>query len=68
MAAVAGGLAEAGPSFWDPLRQTFAIHARMTFAAACRITPARLGADTVLLGAAAFLLLGDRYGWPIPPT
>jgi glucokinase len=68
VAAVAGGLADAGPSFWDPLREAFAAHARMTFAAACLLTPARLGADTVLLGAAAFHLLGDRYGWPAPPT
>jgi glucokinase len=68
VAAVAGGLADAGPSFWDPLRETFAIHARMAFAAACLLTPARLGADTVLLGAAAFILLGERYGWAVPPA
>jgi glucokinase len=68
VAAVAGGLADSGPSFWDPLRAAFAVHARMPFAAACLVTPARLGADTVLLGAAAFLLLGDRYGWAVPPA
>jgi glucokinase len=68
VAAVAGGLASSGPSFWDPLHEAFAVHARMAFAAACQVIPARLGADTVLLGAAAFLLLGDRYGWPVPPT
>jgi glucokinase len=66
VAAVGGGLSQAGPAFWEPLRAAFATHARMEFAAACRVVPARLGADTSLLGAAAFVLLSDRYGWPIP--
>jgi glucokinase len=66
VAAVAGGLAASGPVFWEPLREAFATHARMEFAAACQVLPARLGADTVLLGAAAFILLPDRYGWAVP--
>jgi glucokinase len=68
IAAVAGGLADSGPAFWEPLREAFATHARMAFAAACKVEPARLGADTNLLGAAAFILLPDRYGWAVPPT
>jgi glucokinase len=66
VAAVGGGLSQAGPAFWEPLRAAFASHARMEFAAACRIVPARLVADTSLLGAAAFVLLPERYGWPVP--
>jgi glucokinase len=66
VAAVGGGLSQAGAAFWEPLHAAFATHARMQFAAACRIVPARLGADTSLLGAAAFILLPDRYGWPLP--
>jgi glucokinase len=66
VAAVSGGLTQSGPLFWEPLHQAFATHARMEFAARCRVVPARLGADTGLLGAAAFILLPDRYGWPVP--
>ncbi|HEX6678580.1 MAG TPA: ROK family protein [Actinomycetes bacterium] len=66
VAALSGGLTQSGPPFWEPLHEAFATHARMEFAAACRVVPARLGADTGLLGAAAFILLPDRYGWAIP--
>jgi glucokinase len=64
--AVAGGLAHSGPPFWAPLHDAFAAHARMAFAAACRVVPAQLAGDAGLLGAAAFVLLPDRYGWRPP--
>ncbi|HZD72198.1 MAG TPA: ROK family protein [Actinomycetes bacterium] len=63
MVAIVGGFSHAGPPFWDALREAFAAHARMEFAAACRVLPGKLGADAPLLGAAAFLLDRERYGW-----
>ena len=65
--AVAGGLSQSGPAFWDPLLDAFAAHARMEFAATCRVVPGQLGGDAGLLGGAAFVLLPDRYGWDPPP-
>jgi glucokinase len=64
--AVGGGLSQSGPAFWDPLLEAFRAHARMSFAAACRVVPAELAANAGLLGAAAFVLLPDRYGWQPP--
>jgi glucokinase len=63
MVAIDGGFSQSGPPFWDALRQAFAAHARMEFAAACKIVPGALGADAPLLGAAAFILDTERYGW-----
>jgi glucokinase len=64
--AVVGGLTGSGAAFWEPLRQAFAAHARMPFVAACRLVPGRLGGDAGLLGAAAFVLFPERYGWEVP--
>jgi glucokinase len=66
MVAIDGGFSQSGPPFWDALREAFAIHARMEFAAACQIVPGTLGSDAPLLGAAAFILDADRYGWDVP--
>ena len=63
MVAIDGGFSQSGPPFWDALRQSFATHARMEFAAACQIVPGTLGPDAPLLGAAAFILDPERYGW-----
>jgi glucokinase len=63
MVAIDGGFSQSGPPFWDALRQAFAAHARLEFAAACQIVPGKLGADAPLLGAAAFILDADHYGW-----
>lgn len=63
MVAVVGGFSKSGPPFWDALHDAFATHARMEFAAACQIVPGKLGADAPLLGAAAFVLDAERYGW-----
>jgi glucokinase len=60
--AVAGGLAVgAGDLVLGPAREAFSRHARMDFAARCRIVPAELGAAAGLLGAAALVGHGDRY-------
>jgi len=68
VAAVVGGFSQSGPSFWEPLRQAFAAHAGFPFAAACRVVPGQLGSAAGLLGAAAFVLVPDRYGWDADPA
>jgi glucokinase len=69
MVAIGGGFSQSGPPFWNALHEAFAVHARMEFAAACRVVAGKLGGDAPLLGAAAFILDTDRYGWDIstPP-
>jgi glucokinase len=68
VAAIAGGFSRSGPSFWDPLQEAFAAHAGFPFAAACRVVPGQLGDAAGLLGAAAFVLVPDRYGWDTDPA
>jgi glucokinase len=68
VAAIVGGFSQSGPSFWEPLRQAFAAHAGFPFAAACRVVPGQLGGAAGLLGAAAFVLVPDRYGWDADPA
>jgi glucokinase len=63
VAAIVGGFSQSGPLFWQPLQQGFATHAGFRYAAACRVVPGQLGRDAPLLGAAAFVLRADRYGW-----
>jgi glucokinase len=61
--AVGGGLANAGELLLGPAQAAFDWHARLDFTRGCRITAAELGADAGLVGAAAFVLVPDRY-WP----
>jgi glucokinase len=62
--AVGGGLANAaGDLLLSPARAEFDRHAGMEFARRCRIVPAELGLDGGLIGAAAFVAVGDQY-WP----
>ena len=68
VAAIVGGFSQSGPSFWDPLHHAFTIHAGFPFAAACRVVPGQLGEAAGLLGAAAFVLDPDRYGWDPDPA
>ena len=68
VAAIVGGFSQSGPSFWEPLQQAFAAHAGFPFAAACRVVPGQLGEAAGLLGAAAFVLVPDRYGWDADPA
>lgn len=56
--AVSGGVAQA-PALWPTLRRTLAVHARLSFARAVRVEPARLGQEAALLGAVA--LFDDHY-------
>lgn len=58
---VGGGFAASGDLLFDPLRRAFDRHAGLPFVRAATISPAALGADTGLLGAAALVLAGDRY-------
>jgi glucokinase len=59
--AVGGGLTHAGELLLAPARETFARHARMKFAAKCRIVRAALDVDAGLIGAAALVTCADRY-------
>jgi glucokinase len=68
VAAIVGGFSRSGPSFWEPLQRAFATHAGLPFAAACRVVPGQLGDAAGLLGAAAFVLVPDRYGWDPDPA
>jgi glucokinase len=68
VAAIVGGFSHSGPPFWEPLAQAFAAHAGFPFAAACRVVPGQLGDAAGLLGAAAFVLMPDRYGWDPDPA
>ena len=68
VAAIVGGFSQSGPSFWEPLHQAFTTHAGFPFAAACRVVPGQLGEAAGLLGAAAFVLDPDRYGWDPDPA
>jgi glucokinase len=67
-AVISGGFSRSGPTFWEPLQQAFAAHAGLPFAAACRVVPGRLGDAAGLLGAAAFVLVPDGYGWDPDPA
>jgi glucokinase len=68
VAAIVGGFSQSGPSFWDPLREAFSAHAGFPFAAACRVVPGQLTDTAGLLGAAAFVLVPERYGWDPDPA
>lgn len=68
VAAIVGGFSQSGPPFWEPLQQAFATHASFPFAAACRVIPGQLVGTAGLLGAAAFVLIPDRYGWDPDPA
>ncbi|MGW5418144.1 ROK family protein [Actinomadura geliboluensis] len=61
VAAIGGGLSQAGPLLFDPMRAAFAAHARMEFATRARIVPAALGQTAGLVGAAALIHEQDRY-------
>lgn len=61
IAAIGGGLSQAGPLLFDPLGEAFRTHARMEFARRTRIVPAALGQQAGLVGAAALVHAQDRY-------
>lgn len=61
VAAIGGGLSQAGRLLFDPLEEAFGEHARMEFARRLRIVPAELGQTAGLVGAAALVYAQDRY-------
>ncbi|MFI0410906.1 ROK family protein [Actinomadura sp. 3N508] len=61
VAAIGGGLSQAGSLLFDPLEEAFRTHARMEFARHVRIVPAALGQTAGLVGAAALVFAQDRY-------
>jgi glucokinase len=63
VATVAGGFSRSGPAFWDALLAAHRRHAGLAWAAGLRIQPSAIPGDAGLLGAAAFVLLPERYGW-----
>ncbi|WP_243722528.1 ROK family protein [Actinomadura sp. 7K507] len=61
VAAIGGGVSQAGALLFDPLEEAFREHARMEFARRVRIVPAALGQTAGLVGAAALVFAQDRY-------
>lgn len=53
MVVVGGGFAQAGPLLWEPLRQSVARHAGLSFINGLRVVPAHLGGLATLVGAGA---------------
>ncbi|MEV0148541.1 MULTISPECIES: ROK family protein [unclassified Nonomuraea] len=62
---IGGGLSQVGEPLFGALEEALREHARMGFARRVRVTPAALGQDAGLVGAAALILAGDRY-WTNP--
>jgi len=61
LAAIGGGLAEAGPLLFEPLEAALRERVGLDFARQIRVVPAGLGRDVGLVGAAALVYRGDRY-------
>lgn len=59
--AVGGGLSQAGPLLFDPLEEALRAHAGLDFVRKVRVVPAALGQSAGLVGAAALILVADRY-------
>lgn len=58
---IGGGLAQSGEPLFGPLDEALREHARMDFARRLRVTPAALGQEAGLVGAAALVLVAERY-------
>jgi len=61
VAAIGGGLSQAGAVLFEPLEESLHAHAKLRFARRLRVVPAALGQSAGLVGAAALILAGDRY-------
>jgi glucokinase len=61
VAAIGGGLSQAGALLLEPLEESLHAHAKLAFARRLRVVPAALGQSAGLVGAAALVLAGDRY-------
>jgi glucokinase len=53
LAVLGGGVAQAGGLLFDPVRETVAAHARLSYLRGLRVEPAKLGTSAGLYGAAA---------------
>jgi glucokinase len=60
LAVIGGGVANAGPLLFDPLREALGGYARLDFLRGLSVVPAQLGGDAGLVGAAA--LVDGRFG------
>jgi glucokinase len=58
---VGGGLSQAGPLLFEPLRAAYADHAGLDFARGAPIDPPLLGQEAGVVGAAALVLAGEAY-------
>ncbi len=58
---VGGGLSQAGPLLFEPLRAAYADHAGLDFARDVPIDAPLLGQEAGVVGAAALLLAGTAY-------
>jgi glucokinase len=56
LAVVGGGVAQVGELLFEPIRETLAEHARLSFVDSLRVLPATLGGQAGLIGAAALAL------------
>ena len=52
---IGGGVAQAGPVLFDPLRAALGSYARLDFITGLQVVPAVLGGEAGLVGAAALL-------------
>ena len=59
-----GGLTQAGPPLWEPMRTALAEHAALGYLAGLRVVPTALGQDSGLVGAAALVHAADTYAVP----
>ena len=53
---IGGGVAKSGALLFDPLRESLAVHAGLSFLRGLRVVPAELGGDAGLVGAAALVI------------
>jgi glucokinase len=58
---VGGGISQVGPLLFDPLEDAFREYARMDFTKGATVGAASLDQNAGIVGAAAFILAGDRY-------
>ncbi|WP_336207993.1 ROK family protein [Nonomuraea sp. LPB2021202275-12-8] len=61
---IGGGLSQAGEPLFGPLEEALREHARMDFARRVKVTPASLGQEAGLVGAAALILAAESYQAP----
>jgi glucokinase len=58
LAVIGGGVTQAGDLLFDPIRETVASHARLSFVNSLRVVPAMLGTRAGLIGAAVLVMSG----------